>query len=121
MTYGIPHHLIPVTADGKIKLKNHLASIEMRRVAEAYAQNSVIETVELPLASDILLGRGKPFQEHTGNLRLHALVDEYRGLYHGPPDNMDKTTLAEAIVKMVQGASGRFLSKERGVWIESLC
>jgi hypothetical protein len=61
MTCGIPHHLIPVTADGKIKLKNHLASIEMRKVAEAYAQNSVIETVELPLASDILLGKGCPF------------------------------------------------------------
>jgi tagatose-1,6-bisphosphate aldolase len=107
-----------VSADGKLKLKNHLAAIEMRRVAEAYAQNSVIETIELPLASDILLGKGKPFQEHIGNMRLHALVDEHLSHYIQCSGISEKTILAAVLVKMVQGASGRFLSKDRGVWIE---
>jgi hypothetical protein len=60
MTYGIPHHLIPVTANGKIKLKNHLAFIEMRQVVEEYTQHGMAETWDLPLNVGILLGKGKP-------------------------------------------------------------
>jgi hypothetical protein len=119
MTYGIPHQLIPLTAEGKIKLKNHMDFIKMRRAAEEYAQHGEIETCDLPLASDILLKKGKPYQEFVGNRRLHAIVDEHLLLYHQLTiSKQEKTELAAEIVKMVKGASGRFLSKDSGVWIE---
>jgi hypothetical protein len=62
--------LISFTADGAIKLKNHLEFIEMRRTGEEYACSRMIKMIELSLLSDILLGMGKPIQEHTGNLRI---------------------------------------------------
>jgi hypothetical protein len=30
MTHAIPHHLIPVTSEGKIKVKTHLEPVKMR-------------------------------------------------------------------------------------------
>jgi hypothetical protein len=118
MTYGIPHHLIPLTSDGKFKLKNHLASIEMRQAAEEYAQQGMVETCVLPHTCDVLLGKGKPIQQCTGNRRLHTLVDDHLSLYDGFSNKKEKTALSAEIVKMVQSASGRFLSKESGVWIK---
>jgi hypothetical protein len=83
MTYGILHHLIPVTASGKIKLKNHMAFLEMQQVAEKYTNYSKLQSVELPLAFNILImGKGKPFQEHTANMCLHTLVDVFMPLCH---------------------------------------
>jgi ribosomal protein S13 len=118
MTYGIPHHLIPLTKEENIKLKNHLASIEMRKATEEYAQHGMVETCDLPRNCDVLLGRGKPIQEYRGNIRLLALLDDHLSLYHGFSKNKEKTALSAEIVKMVQSASGRFLTKESGVWIE---
>jgi hypothetical protein len=118
MTYGIPHHLIPLTDGGKIKLKNHVEYIEMRRAAEEYAQHGMVETVQLPLASDVLLGRGRPIQEHAGNMRLKAIVDEYLSTYHTATNTKIKTKITADIVHLIKKTSCRFLSKESGVWIE---
>ena len=118
MTYGIPHHLIPYTVDGKIKTKNHLEFIETRKTGEEYAKNGAVETIELPKLSDILCEKGKVIQESCGNLRLQAIVDEYVHRYHSS-SKAEKTALAEEVVRMVKSASGRFLTKESGIWIET--
>jgi hypothetical protein len=118
MTYGIPHHLIPLTDDGKIKLKNHMEYIDMKRAAEQYAQHGMVETVQLPLLSDVLLGRGRPIQDHAGNMRLKAIVDEYLPTYHTAPSFKAKREITGDIVRMIKEAHGRFLSKDSGVWIE---
>lgn len=130
MTYGIPHHLLPLTAEEKVKTKNHLEFLQMRRVGERMAaerkeqegegggQTNVVETIELPLASDVLLGKGRPIQNHAGNMHLQAVVDEHLDQYHSIQGRLEKTALAALIVRKVKEASGRFLSKESGIWIE---
>jgi hypothetical protein len=121
MTYGIPHRLIPVAANGKIKLKNHMVFLDMRRAAEEYDPYGAVETCELPGNSDVLLGKGRPIQGYTGNRRLHGLIDEQLSIYHGFSNSKkQKTALSAEIVMMVQSKDygGRFLSKESGVWIE---
>lgn len=119
MTYGIPQNLIPLTEDGRVKTKNHLEFLQMRRLGEEMAlAQSAVETVDLPLASDVLLGKGRPIQGHAGNLRLQAIVDTYVEKYCKLESKLEKTTLAGDIVIWVKGASGRFLSKESGIWRE---
>jgi hypothetical protein len=117
MTYGIPHHILPFTADHKIKVKNHFEYLEMRRTGEEFAINVAIKTVMLPTNSDVLLGKGKPIQEAVGNIRLQAIVDNYVDRYQSSKKT-EKTALAVEIVQMVKDVSGRFLSKESGIWIE---
>ena len=64
MTYGIPHELIPLTADGKLKLKNHCELTEMRRLGDSLEEKGMKDGVVLPSNLDVLLGKGKPIQEH---------------------------------------------------------
>ena len=122
MTFGIPHQLIPLTTDFKIKTKNHWDYLEMRKIAEEFTPSGnelgMIKMTDLPANNDILLGKGKPIQEFRGNQRLAMIVDDYEEQYHVESSKTDKTALASAIVKKIQATNGRFLSKESGIWIE---
>ena len=118
MTYGIPTHLIPLTESGKIKIKNHHEWLATVRASEEYASGGMHDTCVLPYSSDVLLGRGKPVQEHVGNRRLQAMVEDYVEEYHGYTRNTQKTELAMTITQRVLRAGGRFLTKESGIWIE---
>ena len=60
MAYGIPHDLIPLTYDYKVKTKNHLDYLAMRKKAESLlSSNSTVEAIDLPSRRDVLLGKGK--------------------------------------------------------------
>ena len=58
MTYGIPPNSIPISDKGEIKLKPHLEWINTRRMAERRAAMGQFDSIELPLHSDVLLGKG---------------------------------------------------------------
>lgn len=119
MTLGIPHNLIPFTSEYKIKTKNHLDYLAMRKCAYDYraSTNGMIQTTSLPTNFDVLLGKGKPIQESAGNLKLAAMIDDYVAQYHSS-SKQEKTALAATVVHKVKLSSGKFLSKESGVWIE---
>lgn len=72
----------------------------------------------LPMPLDVLLGRGKPIVEYSGNLRLHALVGEYLPRFSDTKSRNEKLSLASEIVSTIKTSSGRFLSKECGIWVE---
>lgn len=117
-SYGIPSHISPVNDDGRIRTKNHLDYLQGRKTVERLSFAEVKKVVFLPLNSDILFGRGKPIQQTPGNLRLSAIVDSFVLEYQQLANKQDKTALAAKIVQMVKTASGRFLSKNSGLWTE---
>lgn len=121
MCYGIPHHLIPLTSDYKLKIKNHLDYLAMRMIAEGAATgsggNNNIEMIDLPSNNDVLLGKGKPIQEYRGNQKLSLLVDTLV-LQYDTLSKSEKTALAADIVNKVKASNGRFLTKDSGIWIE---
>ena len=119
MTLGVPNHLIPLTSDYKLKTKNHLDYLAMRKVAEDFAVGigGPMATTDLPANVDVLLGKGKPIQEFRGNLRLSAIIDDYTGQYDAK-SKAEKTALAAEMVQKVKASLGRFLSKESGTWME---
>eukprot|EP00980_Cylindrotheca_fusiformis_P012836 scaffold3169_cov107-Cylindrotheca_fusiformis.AAC.6 len=75
--------------------------------------------VDLPSKHDVLLGRGKHIFQHAGNRLLHELVATYFNQYDRLPKD-GKTNLADQVVRVVYGYSGRFLKfdNESGMWIE---
>jgi len=118
MTYGIPHDSIPISDSGEIKRKTHLEMLRLRETLEDYAKTgSTVEMVEIPQKADFLLGKGRPFQEHQGNLRVHSIVDEELHRYDAC-SRKEKTELSAEVLQMVKAYSGRFLTQESGVWIE---
>lgn len=118
-SYGIPSHIAPINDEGRIRVKNHLEFLQGRKTQELLARGRAPQSsIILPLNSDILFGRGKPIQQTAGNLRLGAIVDSYVTEYHQLSSKQEKTALAAHVVQIVKVASGRFLSKNSGLWIE---
>jgi hypothetical protein len=68
---------------------------EGKRTSSAPAQ------IMNPLASDILLGRGKPYQEHLGNVRFLRVINLYRDRYFGTQTRReDKALIADEIINL---------------------
>jgi hypothetical protein len=121
MTFGIPLQGFPVAIGGGLQLANHVKWMKRRRKKEAYlSKNPSLEgAVDLPSKSDVLLGRGSPFNLHPGNRLLHEIVESYYEQYCDVPRH-GKTRLAQGLVDMVHKYSGHFLKQdvESGMWVE---
>ena len=73
----------------------------------------------------VLFGRGKPYQGHSGNIRLHKVVDLYKARY-SQARRHEKTEIAEEIVQFIKSSTGdskqqgRFLKKvdNEEAWVE---
>jgi hypothetical protein len=64
----------------------------------------------MPSIHDVLLGRGRPYQDHPGNIRMASRIDGLRGEYHFAP-RMKKKEMSELVVKRIKESSGRFLKR----------
>jgi len=69
-----------------------------------------VSDIYLPTSKDILFGRGKPFQQHAGNLRLSMMLESLQERYETLPRH-EKTTLAEDVVRGFQANGSRFLRR----------
>lgn len=73
--------------------------------------------VIVPCQTDVLLGRGKPIQNHPGNMRLSLIVETLLKHYEESSRRHEKTQLAEETVNKMNKAGVRFLSKTDGLWM----
>mmetsp|Transcript_12000 Transcript_12000/g.28694 ORF Transcript_12000/g.28694 Transcript_12000/m.28694 type:complete len:457 (+) Transcript_12000:52-1422(+) len=121
LSYGIPVNDFPISETGELKLNNHLKWIERRRKKELFLSSRVPigTTVDLPARYDVLLGRGRPFNQHWGNRRLHDVVADRYDEYN-QQTRANKTQLAQEVVDYVHNYGGRFLKQcdDSGMWME---
>ena len=75
--------------------------------------------IVLPADVDILLGRGKPFQNHPGNQRMLSLVDKYKERYQSA-ERKEKHDIVEEVMGIISGSGGRFLRRVdyENYWVE---
>jgi hypothetical protein len=109
-----------VTYEGELKTVNHLKWIARRKAKDTKMINKkgVFDGVDLPGRNDVLLGRGKIFQDHPGSVILRNIVscflEEFKlASKHG------KTAITWKIMKTIKGQGGRFLKRNAdGWWVE---
>eukprot|EP00980_Cylindrotheca_fusiformis_P002556 scaffold607_cov109-Cylindrotheca_fusiformis.AAC.2 len=122
MSFGIPVQEFPFTEDGGIQLASHEKWLEKRRKKESYLSMhpQIQGAVDLPSKYDVLWGRGKHIFRHPGNRLLHELVETYYDQYN-QLSREGKTNLADQVVAVVHGYSGRFMKpdNESGMWVEA--
>lgn len=148
MTYGIPVSAIPVTDSGKVKNENHKRwllrraakddHLKMASASSRYTNNVIsttlpryafsgskfdFEGIDFPGPNDVLLGRGKPFRAHMGNVRFRNIVEQFRDEYDSKEVLGQKAKLAETIIALVKDSVpvGRFLKihPEHGWWVHA--
>lgn len=122
MTFGIPVESMPLAYDGAVKVDGHRKWIAKRKAKDLKLKeagwNISFEGIDIPRPNDVLLGRGKPFRDHLGNMRLRTVVDQYRQEYEQAKFGQ-KIVIAEQVAQYVNNQKGRFLKhKNDGWWAE---
>lgn len=67
-------------------------------------------------SNDVLLGRGKPFQQYSGNLRMNELVDAYLEQYRACKEKAAKSMIPMKIVDQIHEKGGQFLERKDDCW-----
>ena len=116
MTFGIPCRVLPVTPTGELKLESHLEWLEKRREMES--KHDSVERILVPGPYDVLVGRGRFIQDHSGNLRYRNYIEDYMERYEQAKKRIEKTDLTSEIVRLVKESSGRFLRQDGCGWVE---
>ena len=75
--------------------------------------------IENPSDADVLLGRGKPYQNHPGNRHMLGLVDKFRDQYQRA-ERKEKHTIVEEVLSVIEAKGGRFLQRADydNQWVE---
>jgi hypothetical protein len=123
MTFGIScHALLP--GGNEIDKQTLRHDYIQRRVETELEEARCRDLEELrtglimyPKPLDVLVGRGRPYQDFPGNLRMLLLVDGHMDRYWNCHDRFDKTCLFMDLVKKVQEYSGRFLERKPDGWV----
>eukprot|EP00980_Cylindrotheca_fusiformis_P016381 scaffold4880_cov106-Cylindrotheca_fusiformis.AAC.15 len=108
--FGINGLNLVISYEGDLKLERHKEMIRCLKSLEA--QTSPTEDyVILPMHTDVLFGRGKPTQNHPGNLRLSLIAESLLEKYDGFDKRQEKQQLTAETVERMKMAGVRFLSK----------
>jgi hypothetical protein len=117
MTFGIPTKVLPITNEGGIDVEHHRRWLQRRRMLEATIGRDNECQTNVPHHSDVLYGRDKSVQEHSGNIRYLNLIAEYWDRYDGA-SKIEKKSITEEIVELVKTSGGRFLKMDDSGWVE---
>jgi hypothetical protein len=122
MTFGVPTKTIPISYDGTLKADGHKKWLAKRKSKDKKLKETGcgldFEGIDVPGPKDILLGRGKPFRDHSGNMRLRTFVDLHRKEYDKAKFGQ-KAVIAEKVVAWMKKQHGRFLKQSKdGWWME---
>jgi hypothetical protein len=107
ITFGIPRIILPLETGGALKLTDFMHFIEKRKAQESASNQSAVGLIDYPSEFDVLLGRGRPYQEYRGNLHLATVIDMNRSRYQSGKGG-HKSVIAGKIVKIINGVGGRF-------------
>lgn len=78
------------------------------------------EGLQYPTKHDVLCGRGGKINEHPGNVRFRAIVEEYKEQYNLASNKNNKANISRDVVGQIFDCGGRFLKKDAmtGRWFE---
>jgi hypothetical protein len=112
MTFGIVQSILPFDEQGLVNWDIHRKSIAERKAVEkARKMNAGDTTISSPNKFDVLLGRGRPFQEFPGNIRLAVIIDMHRNEHQSANKRGEKTEVCDNIVDIVKDSGARFLKR----------
>eukprot|EP00980_Cylindrotheca_fusiformis_P016375 scaffold4880_cov106-Cylindrotheca_fusiformis.AAC.9 len=113
--FGINGVNLAISCEGDLKIDRHKGMLRSLKCLEAQT-TSADDYVILPTHTDVLLGRGKPIQNHPGNLRVSLIVESLLQEYDGSEKRLSKKQLAAKAVDRMKGAGVRFLTKCKEGW-----
>jgi hypothetical protein len=116
-TFGIPTSCFPVDdVTGECNSKSHTGWLQRRRRQEE-STAEYTEHIVLPGRKDVLLGRGKSYQEHAGNVRYRHIIQTHKVNYEASR-KFEKTVVAAIVIEIIKTDGGRFLKQDGESWVK---
>ena len=113
MSFGLPVDIFPLTYDGAVKVAQQSKWITRRKIWDReIQQNRYFSGVELPSRDDILFGRGRKYQFHSGNNKMRVLVRELYPRY-SQLSKLQKVEMAWTVTMELKKTC-RFLKQDAG-------
>jgi hypothetical protein len=94
---------------------NSSGNISSNSSSQKNVQPSVIL---LPSHADVLFGRGKPVQEHPGNLALGVLIESLLVRYNACNGKKMKQLVTQEVINKIKSRGGKFIKQVDGVWVD---
>lgn len=116
----------PVTEDGTVlrhlcrehwHKRRRLDDSVRKEKTQKTSTYSALVRIQTPNQHDVLLGRGRAYYTHIGNMRLRNLIMEHLPRYHQAPFT-EKQRVSDSIVDILRTMGGRFLREEEAWWVE---
>jgi hypothetical protein len=122
MTFGIP--IASVNLEGPLKAEVYEQHVQERLKKEfewrlREEEGRPKDCIAYPRTTDVVLGRGRPYQDYSGNQRLARTIDSYREQYSQANDTFEKTCITMNVVKRIHELKGRFLQRTSDGWKEA--
>ena len=73
--------------------------------------------ISTPAMNDVLLGRGKGFYQHTGNIRFRHWIESRFQQYDQAQTSAQKKQITMQVIDLVRKDGGRFLRDEKCGWV----
>ena len=90
--------------------------LEQQRLQERLKYPTRSTMIAIPFREDVLLGKGTPFQIHTGNTKLRQFVaDRYKK--YDRAGKGAKKAIAHEIIDVIRGNGGLFLKQDGNRWV----
>lgn len=111
--YGINADRLPLDSDRRLNDTDFTKQVERRKaIEEANRQRQAASNIiQFPTRNDVVLGRGRPYQEFPGNKRLRQLVDQYQESYEAS-SKFGKTDIVIKVLQIITTLGGKFLKRE---------
>jgi hypothetical protein len=124
-SFGIGTNLLtvdPRSEEAAMVIREWFATRRLKESTQAAQKTAPSSTSVSDVGHyDVLFGRGKGIQAHPGNKRLRDLVEANLDRYERA-SRLEKTLMAETIVRNIKDTAGRFLKLESvshgGGWTE---
>jgi hypothetical protein len=138
-TFGIPAATIPVDEQGSVLAGGYRQFLQKRFLQEQqwkagataavmsngtttggghhhHILDTLSQRISVPSRSDVLLGRGKGYFSHVGNVRYRSLIEDLKGKYD-KASKEDKHQITQEVVEIVHQSGGRFLKDDGAGWV----
>jgi hypothetical protein len=107
---------LPFDDDGKFLLSGFQETMEKRKKSEL--EKKFTASIVNPTELDVILGRGRPFQEFPGNLRWAEIIDIMLSRYQAMKVG-EKWLISDEVIRQIRDTGGRFLkrTKDQEAWV----
>eukprot|EP00538_Stauroneis_constricta_P002390 CAMPEP_0119556536 /NCGR_PEP_ID=MMETSP1352-20130426/8448_1 /TAXON_ID=265584 /ORGANISM="Stauroneis constricta, Strain CCMP1120" /LENGTH=489 /DNA_ID=CAMNT_0007603505 /DNA_START=32 /DNA_END=1501 /DNA_ORIENTATION=- len=114
-SFGIHESMLPFGSDGNLKpglFEERLKKVRDQEEQEDAAHRKLLNgVIPYPTISDVLCGRGSPFQKFPGNVQLQQMVEEYKPKHDLATSRMAKTAISVQVIDELKRKGARFLKR----------